>query len=254
MNYEAHRSVPTNYLSVQPNHNLIFSDHIHSSIELFCLKAGTIRCAVAGKNYSLCAGQALLILPYETHSYSEPQNADGVTVIFSTDFVPEFAAEIRSAQLSSPVFTPSPYLLEIDPKKDSRISQIGKLYLLCAEAVSQNGLCPCTSKNNLLTRKILDYIDDHFTDEISLGDMAKELGYSYNYLSNFINKSFGCSFSDIVNDSRINRAIIALLNTDSSIAGISEACGFGTIRSFNRSFKKSLGLTPKEFLSIRFFE
>ena len=251
MNYEAIRSAPSDYIAVNQHHNLIFPDHIHSSMELFYLKSGTTRCTVAGKEYLLRAGQAVLVLPYETHGYNEPEDADGVMIIFSTDFVPEFAAEVRGAELCTPVFTPTPFLFELDAKEDSRFTQIGKLYLLCAEAEAQNGLRPCAAKNNLLIRKILDYIDARFTDEISLQDMAKELGYSYNYLSNFINRSLGCSFSEILNDCRINQAIICLRSTDMRVAEISGICGFGTIRSFNRAFRKSMGITPKEFLAGR---
>ena len=251
MNYEAIRSAPSGYIAVDQHHNLIFPDHMHSSMELFYLKSGTTRCTVAGKEYRLRAGQAVLVLPYETHGYSEPEDADGVMIIFSTDFVPEFAAEVRGAELTCPVFTPTPFLFDIDEEGDSRFTHIGRLYLLCAEAASQNGLQPCAAKNSPLIRKILEYIDERFTEEITLQDMAKELGYSYNYLSGFINQSLGCSFSAILNDCRINQAIIYLRNTDKSIAEISELCGFGTIRSFNRTFKKTMGFTPKEFLAGR---
>lgn len=116
--------------------------------------------------------------------------------------------------------------------------RIGKLYQLYAMALEQGNLQYCSTKNDLLIQRIIEYVSSKYTQDISLLSMAEELGYNYYYLSGVVNEVFGTNFTDIINSYRINHASVLLRTADINIAQISESCGFGTVRSFNRAFKK----------------
>ena len=245
MLFETFRSL-SGYLSYDVHQNLVFPEHIHSSLEFFYLTRGSVLCRVAGQEYDLQAGDALLILPYEIHSYVEARGSVGKMFIFSPDLVPEFGSLIRSACLASPLFTPDPTLMEDASEGDSRLRRIGRLYLLCDEAVRQNGLIPSVPGDAQLTRRVAAYMDANYAGAITLRTMAQELGYHYNYLSSFINDTFSCSFTDLVNRFRVSRAVMLLRTTGHSVTEISALCGFGSTRSMDRAFQKTLGMSPRE--------
>ena len=250
MLFETFRSL-SGYLSYDVHQNLVFPEHIHASLEFYCLSRGSARCRVAGVEYDLREGEALLILPYEIHSYVESHDSEGIMFIFSPDLVPEFVSLLRCSCLASPLFTPDPSLMEYAPEEDSRLRRIGRLYLICDEAVRQNGLVPAVPGDALLTKRVAAYIDAHYTGAVSLHAMAQELGYHYNYLSSFINDTFSCGFTDLVNRFRVSRAVMLLRTSGQSVTEISAQCGFGSTRSMDRAFQKTLGMAPREAASSR---
>ena len=97
-----------------------------------------------------------------------------------------------------------------------------------------------------LYRKALTYITDHFTENINLEVVSNFVGVSTSHLSRVLNNSCGSSFSDILNALRIHHAKILLNETDMSISDVAYASGYGSLRNFNRIFKKNYGVTPKE--------
>lgn len=54
-------------------------------------------------------------------------------------------------------------------------------------------------------------------------------------------------FNDYVNSLRVSNACKYLRKTDKSITEISNIVGFNTLRTFNRAFRKQLGITPSEY-------
>jgi AraC-like DNA-binding protein len=87
----------------------------------------------------------------------------------------------------------------------------------------------------------------NFQQECSLIEAAKASGYDYSYLSRTFKKKTGISFTEYVNQYRISQAAYLLSNTTDSISSIAFACGFNTIRSFNRNFKELIGIPPGEY-------
>jgi AraC-like DNA-binding protein len=73
------------------------------------------------------------------------------------------------------------------------------------------------------------------------------VGYDYNYISKVFKKTTGLTFKEYLTDLRISEACQLLLHTEKSAREISEECGFGCQRSFNREFLTALGMTPVEY-------
>lgn len=104
-------------------------------------------------------------------------------------------------------------------------------------------------KTNLLS---CFHEDRPFLDsDLSLPKLATALEVNHVHLSQVINEHYGKSFSELVNEYRveefINRAQSGAFNHLTLIA-IARECGFNTKTSFNKAFKKSKGLTPTQFL------
>ena len=90
-------------------------------------------------------------------------------------------------------------------------------------------------------------MNKNYTMPISLETVAKEIGYSANYLSHCIKKRFSFGFPTLLSCIRIEKAKTLLSETKKSSLEIAFECGFGSERNFNRQFKKRYGVTPREY-------
>lgn len=96
-------------------------------------------------------------------------------------------------------------------------------------------------------KKVYDYIQEHFSQTITLNEISELVNMSPVSFNRFIKKRTGQTFVHYLNDTRISFASRWLLETDLSIGEISFKCGFNNIANFNRLFKKAKNCTPKEF-------
>ncbi len=101
--------------------------------------------------------------------------------------------------------------------------------------------------------KLLDLMETEkpfLNPQITLKDLAKQLGVNSTVLSYAINSGFGKNFNDFINEFRISEVKNKLQNGDaenSTLLGIAFDCGFNSKATFNRAFKKITGVAPKEF-------
>lgn len=103
---------------------------------------------------------------------------------------------------------------------------------------------PVTSRR---IKKLKDYIDAHFNEEIRIEVLADMVGMTPNALSRFFKQRTNRSISNYINEVRLGHATNMLADSTMSIAEISYRCGFNTISNFNRIFKNVKEITPKEF-------
>lgn len=96
---------------------------------------------------------------------------------------------------------------------------------------------------------ILNYIDQHFTEKLSLNELSKLAGMSPNYFSSFFKKTSGIPLWDYINQKRIDLSVQILRERDSgkNILEIATLCGFNNTAHFNKTFKKVTGMTPTEY-------
>lgn len=95
--------------------------------------------------------------------------------------------------------------------------------------------------------KAFEYMNDNYSKQVSLLEVAKLVGMPEASFSRFIKKRTGNSFIDSLNEIRLGHASRLLIDTTSTVAEIAYNCGFNNISNFNRIFKKKKGCTPKDF-------
>ena len=86
---------------------------------------------------------------------------------------------------------------------------------------------------------------------MNLQDLAEQIGVTETNLSNSINAYYKENFRTIINKKRIEEVKKRLLNNNLnnlSFLGLAKDCGFNSEASFYRIFKKTVGLTPKQYL------
>lgn len=94
---------------------------------------------------------------------------------------------------------------------------------------------------------IKEFIDNHFTTEIRLDDLAEKFYINKYYLTRIFKEQFGCTINHYQIQLRITHAKHLLRFSDYTIEKISGECGIDDPNYFSRIFKKVEGLTPNEY-------
>ncbi len=247
--YEAERSGQNEYLYHQFDENLSFQKHTHHSYEaVFCLD-GELFCEADNIGYTLHGGEALLILPGHIHSYETKDRSESYLCVFSPDLVSSFYEKTKTSGFSNVFFTFNGRK-QIELLTDERKSIYSKqavLYEICGKIFEQSEISAVDSSYFALTNSLSMYIQNNFTKDIKLKNIAKEFGYDYSYISSFFNRNFGMDFSSFVNSYRIRFAKSLLKESDFTVTEIAMKSGFTTIRNFNLVFKEMTGTTPGEY-------
>jgi AraC-like DNA-binding protein len=98
----------------------------------------------------------------------------------------------------------------------------------------------------------LMFIEEHFPEAISVGDIARHAGLGTGRLTELFREHVGTSPLRYLNNHRIDRAKILLLYSPLKLAEVASQCGFNSLPYFCRRFAKEAGVTPGDFRRGRF--
>ena len=98
--------------------------------------------------------------------------------------------------------------------------------------------------------ELIDKQQIYLQKDLRLDDVARLMHTNRTYISRMLNEEYNCSFSDYINQCRITYAQ-HLMNSDPNAKQETVALqsGFSHVTSFSRTFKKLVGMTPKEWLN-----
>lgn len=92
-----------------------------------------------------------------------------------------------------------------------------------------------------------DYMQQHFNKKIAMEDMAKMAHMSYSYYPKMFKKTMGVSFSNFLISLRISAAEELMLAGKYTMNEIAEKSGFPSQSTFNHTYKKLRGFSPRDF-------
>lgn len=98
--------------------------------------------------------------------------------------------------------------------------------------------------------KAFRFIEENYSQQISLKDISKATGFSEYHFSRFFKKTTEKNFHRYLNEYRIKKAEILIFN-NVSIADAAYTSGFNSIVTFNRIFKQLKGCSPTEYIKKR---
>lgn len=140
-------------------------------------------------------------------------------------------------------FTDFDFLKDFEkPRPDLRLTSKG------ASAVTDRTLLKRKDGIRVLFEEEKIYLDP----ELNLNQLSQKTALNRGEVSEVINLGFGMNFNDFVNQFRIEefkRRLSAGDHQQLSLVGLAFECGFNSKATFNRVFKKTVQLTPTEYLN-----
>jgi AraC-like DNA-binding protein len=94
---------------------------------------------------------------------------------------------------------------------------------------------------------IIDYLNAHYREEISLSSVSSVFGLSEGYVSRTFKSATHFSFVEYVNSLRITKCCNLLSTTNLAVSDIASSCGFGSLTQFGRCFRLFTGKSPREY-------
>lgn len=102
-------------------------------------------------------------------------------------------------------------------------------------------------RRNQRIKEILSYIREHFTEKITLDEIAKHLHLSTNECCRFFKKNMNCTLFEYITEYRLSKSMELLEHTDLPVSQIAYESGFGSSSYFIEKFRKNVGMTPAAF-------
>lgn len=103
------------------------------------------------------------------------------------------------------------------------------------------------SKSAQFCGKVLQYISEHYDEQITSREIAVALGYNQSYFCRNFRKNFNHCFSEHLNIYRIAMSRRMMEDGDKNVSQIANACGFRTPAHFSACFKKYIGVLPSVY-------
>ena len=123
---------------------------------------------------------------------------------------------------------------------------IALLGMFCATANSFDGWSPPVLEDTRLDR-VVEFIEEHFSTQIVMDDLAKVAGMSTIHFSRAFKKSLGTTPHAFLTQRRLLHAKALLRSSKLSITEVALAAGFGSSAHFASVFSRKVGFTPSAF-------
>ncbi|MBQ7916859.1 MAG: helix-turn-helix transcriptional regulator [Firmicutes bacterium] len=232
--------------------------HIQKTMEIIIVTNGTLKMSIKDQVFQVPTGSAIFIEPFTPHSFQSEQPNICVVLEFSPETHETFWKWLENHTTQNPmVALPSEtytYLLSIIPPRTQIYQGYDRTHLqailmpLC-HAFLQG--CSFTEtphkKHRDLLLQALDVITQLPPETLSLKSVAHELGIRPDSLSRIFVEQSDVTFHSYVQNLRICN-VCSLLAQGVSITDAAYQAGFGSICSFNRIFKQTMGCTPREYI------
>lgn len=253
--YYENRDLP---FDCHPAENLTYLLHLHKQLELVYVLQGTIQVQVDDHSRIMQEQELAVIFPNSIHSYESIGESNVLLMIFDTDLVSDLADPLMKQLPQSPFLTQEqvhpdilyllPYFLRYNQEPLGKKLLKGYLTVIVSRLLEQLSLIDSVpNRNTDLVHRTLYYLNQHFTEPLSLGQVARQLGFSKYYLSRCFSENTGCNFNQYINSLRIGYAKQLLETSSLSVTEIATTSGFESQCTFYRAFHEQIGLTPKQY-------
>ncbi|MEK3888338.1 helix-turn-helix transcriptional regulator [Bacillus sp. FSL K6-3431] len=242
--------------------------HAHAFYELYYLRKGERVYFINGKVYTAKSGDIMIINPHDVHrtTSSTVPEFERILINFTHDFIqPDVTApglpllpfQHGSRLIRFPVNEqPNTEQLIFEMLTECKKEKVGHIFYVKALLIKlliqiyRQSFQPPPEYTHPMHEKVSEiatYLDQHYSDELTLKQIADKYYISPSYLSRTFKRITGFYFSEYVQAVRMREARRQLIESDKKVLTIAEDVGFHTIAHFNKSFKKVTGVAPIQF-------
>ncbi len=133
-----------------------------------------------------------------------------------------------------------------NPQEDTQAILQPMVLTLLMMVARQYKMSIPTPKDEKLSDKIVRYMSEH-SDVVTLKDISKHFSYHPNYISTLLHREIGKSFSEILLEQRMERAVVLLKGTNLSIEEIAFMLGYSNSSNFYKAFREYYQCSPRDY-------
>ena len=98
-----------------------------------------------------------------------------------------------------------------------------------------------------LMEQIREYIDCHYMENLTAAALGNEIGISQGYLSQLIKKETGKTYSELIQQKKLEKAKELLRYSEKTVGEIAQETGYSDYYYFTKTFKRLTKMTPSEY-------
>ena len=246
--------------------------HWHSEFEINFIREGAAEFICGTDKFTSSKGDIIITQPNELHSIYPCEYTRQIydTLVFSSDIFGISDSDRYFNECIRPLINGSMRITaHITPKHHyySELAMTAENIFSCAkgdtpqldmlmrsellkllwllETEAEQGTS--TGKYDSIIRPALEYIAEHFSENITVAQLAASVHLSESYFMNLFRKQVGLSAVEYISHFRIDTACRELIGTKKSVLEIAFDCGYRNISNFNRQFRKITGCSPTEY-------
>lgn len=248
--------------------------HFHDECQLVLIAAGRGRRVIGDSIDRFEPGELTFVGPNVPHVWHSEPEADGamaasIVLYLHPQRVLDHLGALVDTEPLAAFFQASVRNLVIEGAKRARIAailarmraetdlqQLASSLQICQELLDgqeRRWLCTASSvnvytgKRQERVRRLMRFIREHFTEQIGLAEAAAAAGMQVHAFCRFFKELTQRTFSEFLNEVRIEHACRLLQQTDSPVTEVAYACGFSNLAYFNRCFKRLQGVPPTHY-------
>ncbi len=241
--------------------------HWHKELELVYMIKGHLDVCINGKQKTIYDNELYFVNSEVIHVTDiEDDNKINMylVVLLSYEFMRQFFPDIDSI------------VFDVDTNKEAKANIISSMQNIVKHCENSNDIfgdikkyeeilkiyyellkhCAVYKKNNFViktprnfghAKKVIEYVGKHYTDEITLNDMAELAELSPAYFSKYFKDITGTSFCKYLNGIRLEYALTDMITQNMSVTDAAFNNGFPNVKSFITLCKKVYGYTPAQY-------
>jgi len=236
--------------------------HWHDNIEIAFPLEHSCSFLVDGTLYDAGPGDMIVTGPRVTHQFRPSANYARFMVF---QLSPRSLQALHVSPHSAKVFIPRREI-EADPELCRRVDTLFEWLSSPTDHADPAGQSLCVHLYCLLAQHfpstdadttdrseleefhtVFRFVNEHFREDITVSSIAKSLYFTRNKLPVLFLKYAGISLADYIRELRIDNAR-QLLTSGCSMTHAAMESGFQNVRTFNNTFRRTMGMSPTEYL------
>lgn len=248
--------------------------HLHDFYEIYFFLAGNVQYNVESRSYQLKAGDVLLINPLELHQPifgKEQRGYERIVLWINKSFLENLSPNSESlcacfdtgAPGHTNLLRPENYVRQMLLYQLEQLMQekesgeycnefcalsylVQVLVLLNRQARQQTRETEAKAASDSVVYRVLGYINDHYSEDLTLDFLANQFFISKYHLSREFGRLVGTSVHRYIVQKRLIMAK-QMMQEGKPSSDIYQRCGFGDYSNFYRAFKAEYQMSPREF-------
>ena len=240
--------------------NLNYISHYHEAMEIIYVKSGIVSAFSGGKEIVLKKDDICFFMPGEIHGFQSTESNHLYVIKLNINSYAE-KIDLGKIHLNTNKINAEDRFYSIFKSlideiiKEHTEKKTGYEFAIryCKNKIIAELLRNLeydfidTGKNIRLLAAVNKFLDERYEQKIELKEIAAACHFSKYYFAHKLKKLTGMTFVQYLTAFRLEKAVFLLKESDMTITEIAEMCGFGSLRSFNRTFVGVYKTTPTNF-------